>query len=73
MMRGSRVGPQRDPGGLLDLTQDEAAVIRAIRRTPYGEVIAKTKKGAIVNIDRHETIKPPSLSAQARLLREDPP
>ena len=72
-MKGSRAGLQRAPGGLLDLTQDEAAVIRAIRRTPYGEVIAKTKKGVIVNIDRHETIKPPSLSAQAKLLGEDHP
>lgn len=42
------------------LTLDELAVITAIRRTPYGEVVAETKGGLIVNIRQNQTIKPPS-------------
>jgi hypothetical protein len=57
----------------LALTADEAAVIQTIRKTPYGEVIAETRKGAIVSIRRHETIRPPSQSKQPKLLGEGEP
>ena len=43
-----------------ELTQDEAAVIVAIRKTLYGRVTAEIRDRRITNIRREETIKPPS-------------
>ncbi len=44
----------------VELTQDETAVIVAIRETSYGKVTAEMKDRRITNIRREETIKPPS-------------
>ena len=60
--------------GPLELTQDEAAVIRYIRETPYGEVTAKMRSGLITSIRRSESFRPPSLrKQQPKLLSEDEP
>ncbi len=50
----------RDFGGLGELSQDEVAVIAAIRQTRYGETHVRTRDSVIVEIRREETIKPPS-------------
>jgi len=57
-------GVERRNAETMELTLDEAAVIRMIRETPWGEVFAETKRGAIVNYGRRETRRPPSLVAR---------
>jgi hypothetical protein len=53
---------------VTDLTPDEAAVVATMRRTPYGRVTAHMRAGAITNIQRDETLQPPSLAEQAQRL-----
>jgi hypothetical protein len=55
----------------LELTQDEAAVIRLIRQTPYGQVIVKMHTGAITGIERNQTFVPPSLKKEPKLLGKE--
>lgn len=55
---------QRERSTSLQVTLDEAAVIELIRRTDYGEVTAKTRAGAIVGLERSETLRPPSHGRQ---------
>jgi len=55
---------------VLKVTPDEEAVILAMRMTPYGEVTAEMKMSAIISIRRNETIKPPSMDKQPKLVKE---
>jgi len=64
---------QIEADGMVKLTPDEEAVILAMRMTPYGEVTAEMRMSAVINIRRHETIKPPSLSTQPELLSKSRP
>jgi len=67
------VAVERATAGLLQVTQDEEAVLRAIRSTPYGEVVTVIRRGRISDIRRAETIKPPSLKRQPKLPDEGEP
>lgn len=67
------MGSRRETDDMLKLTPDEEAVILAMRITPYGEVIAEMRMSEVINIRRHETIKPPSLSTQPELLSKSRP
>ena len=70
-MAGShRVAVGDNPVEMLEVTQDEAAVIRLIRQTPYGEVATTTRAGAITSIERRETIKPPSMEKHLKPLEK---
>jgi hypothetical protein len=59
---------QRECSVSLQVTIDEVAVVELIRRTPYGDVIATTRAGDIVGLKRSETLRPPSLGKQPKLL-----
>jgi len=48
-------------GPALVLTPDEEAVIRLMRRTPYGKVVTTMRAGQITQMQREETLLPPSL------------
>ena len=52
----------------LEVTQDEAEVIRLIRQTPYGQVITKTHAGANTGMEQSRTFVPPSLKREPKLL-----
>ena len=71
-MAGShRVTVGDNPVEMLEVTQDEAAVIRLIRQTPYGQVIVKMHTGAITGIERNQTFVPPSLKKEPKLLGKE--